>query len=228
MPDRLDDLTAGLAASLAAALRPGLERLDAEDSLWLYLVRRLQDVLPPGPPDAAATVVLIPRLIGWRDLPPDFVPDRSHTRQSPRKGRLIMATDLRDDQRFTAEVEFRDRRGNPAPVDAPDWTTDNSELLILEPLPPDADRPNVAACRITPVGPLGTATVTLRADADPGDGVREIVASGELRVVAGSAIQAKMTFGLPEDLPNEEELDPASEEPAAGEPAVEGGEDVTA
>lgn len=116
--------------------------------------------------------------------------------QSCKTGEVIMAFDLAATQQVPVSVAFTDKKGNPAPVDGvPTWSTDNSEVLALTPA---ADG---LSCVVAAVGPLGSATVTLQADADLGEGVVSIVGSLSVNVTAGSATVVALTPGVPEEQP---------------------------
>lgn len=103
---------------------------------------------------------------------------------------------LTANQLVNVTVEFKDKKGNAATVDGiPEWLTDNSELLSLTP------SPDGLSCVVAAVGPLGTATVTLRADADMGSGVVEVLGTLEVDVGPGSATVVTLTPGTPTDQP---------------------------
>src|SRR5262245_60005011 len=79
----------------------------------------------------------------------------------PITGSLLVAVQLTSNQRQTLSVVFTDSRGNPAPVDGePVWAIDNPNLISLLPA---ADG---LSCVISAVGPLGSALVSIQADAD--------------------------------------------------------------
>ncbi len=104
---------------------------------------------------------------------------------------------LGSSEQMRVSVEFVDRRGNPAEVQDPEWMTDNSELLALEP------SEDGKSCLVKAVGPLGLANVTLRADADTGEGVVPILATGEVEVTPGKARTARLRFDPPEEQPED-------------------------
>ena len=116
--------------------------------------------------------------------------------QSRKRGETIMGFALTANQLVNVTVEFKDKKGNAATVDGiPEWLTDNSELLSLTP------SPDGLSCVVAAVGPLGTATVTLRADADMGSGVVEVLGTLEVDVGPGSATVVTLTPGTPTDQP---------------------------
>lgn len=113
-----------------------------------------------------------------------------------RKGTIIMAFELSTGFQVPVAVEFRDRKGNPAPVEGtPEWSTDNSELLAISP------SEDGMSCNVASVGPIGTATVTLSADADLGAGVRSIIGTLEVSVTTGGATEVVLTPGEASEIP---------------------------
>jgi len=99
-------------------------------------------------------------------------------------------------QQVTLSVAFTDKKGNPAAVDGvPEWSTDNPTVLALTPA---ADG---LSCLVKAAGPLGTAKVTLKADADLGAGVTDIVGTFDVEITAGVATTVTITAGTPEEQP---------------------------
>lgn len=100
---------------------------------------------------------------------------------------------LPDDKTVAASVAFVGAKGNPAVVDgAPVWGTDRPDLLSVT-----AAEDGLSAT-IAPVGPLGTAQVTVTADADLDEGeTRELVVLGSVEVIAGEAVAGVINFGEP-------------------------------
>jgi hypothetical protein len=112
------------------------------------------------------------------------------------KGEVIMAFELPATHQVSVSVEFKDRRGNPAPVDEPPtWAVDNSELLTL------GVEPDGMSCVVIPVGPLGTANITLTADADLGDGSTPIIGTLEVQITGGTATVVTLVPGTPTEQP---------------------------
>lgn len=105
-------------------------------------------------------------------------------------GSIIMAFTLVDSQKVTITPKFVDKKGNPARVDGkPEWLVDNPNVLALTP----AD--DGLSCVVAAVGPLGTAKVSLKADADLGEGVKEIGGFLDVEVVGGEAVSVELTPG---------------------------------
>lgn len=113
---------------------------------------------------------------------------------TPPKWSTVMAFSMSDSQQVNVGVRFVDRKGNPAAVDGtPEWLTDNSDLLALTPA---ADG---KSCVVKAVGPLGTASVTMKADADASAGVRQIVGTLEVTITGGDARTVVLEPGTAEE-----------------------------
>jgi hypothetical protein len=96
----------------------------------------------------------------------------------------------------TLGVAFVDKKGNPAKVDGvPQWLVDNPNVLALTPAT------DGMSCTVAAVGPLGTATVSLKADADLGIGVIDVVGAFEVEVTGGQATAVTITPGAPSEQP---------------------------
>ena len=109
---------------------------------------------------------------------------------------LIMAFELTDNQQTTVSVKFVTKRGNPAPVDGiPVWSTDNSDVLAIEPAV------DGMSCVVKAVGPLGMGNITLKADADMGSGVVDVFGALEVRVSAGNAAVVALDAAPPTEQP---------------------------
>jgi hypothetical protein len=110
------------------------------------------------------------------------------------KGKVIMAFALSESQQVTLSVKFKTKKGHDAKVDGvPEWLTDNTEVLALTPAP------DGLSCLVAAVGPLGTATVSVKGDADLGVGVKPIVGLLEVEVTAGDAATVTLTPGEPSE-----------------------------
>jgi len=105
-----------------------------------------------------------------------------------------MALKLTTHQEAEVAVEYKDKYGNPAVIDGnPIWAVSNADILRVI----STNRPNVVI--IQAVGPMGSSQVSVTADADLGEGVRELIALQEVSVVAGEAVAATMSFGAVRD-----------------------------
>ena len=111
-----------------------------------------------------------------------------------------------DDMSFTlpsrmqvhVQVAYVDASGNPAVVDGPvKWSSSNDASLTVAPETPDGLTATVGA-----VGPIGQAQVTATADADLGAGVRSLVTTMDVTIVAGEAVTGTISpVGSVEPIP---------------------------
>lgn len=112
------------------------------------------------------------------------------------KGELLAMFTLTDTQQVSLSVVFTDKKGQPAKVDGvPEWLVDNPNVLALKPAT------DGLSCVVSAVGPLGTATVSLKADADLGTGVTSITGSFGVEVTGGAATGVTITPGTPTEQP---------------------------
>lgn len=97
-------------------------------------------------------------------------------------GDLIMYT-LPLDHLVKMQVAYVDAGGNPAKVDgAVVWASSDAAIAAAQ-----ADPADSTICTVTP-SKLGQVQITATADADLGDGVRQIITPCEVTVVAGEAV----------------------------------------
>ena len=95
---------------------------------------------------------------------------------------------LTTDQKTRVAVSLRDRYDNPATIDGtPRWETSDPGVITVSTL--DDGRTG----DIVTAGRLGAAQVTVRCDADVGDGVRELVGVLDVEVVGGEAVLLALT-----------------------------------
>lgn len=108
-----------------------------------------------------------------------------------------MSTQMTITQFTTVRVKrFLDAHGNPATVDGvPEWNTDNSDILALEP----AD--DGMSCKVTAVGMVGAAMVQMTADADLGAGFKPLVGTIEFDITSGQAVTVELEVDPPADVP---------------------------
>jgi hypothetical protein len=88
------------------------------------------------------------------------------------------------------QVSYVDAKGNPAAVDGPvSWSSSDPTIATVTVDANDSTRATVVG-----VGDnLGIAQVTTTADADLGQGVRQILTTVDVEVVAGEAISGTIT-----------------------------------
>lgn len=105
-------------------------------------------------------------------------------------------TILTDSQQIPLTAAFTTKKGNPAKVDGvPAWSSSDPAIVTVVPAE------DGLTCLALAVGPEGTAQVSVKADADLGSGVREIVGVIDLEVHPGEAVAAVVTGGAPEEQP---------------------------
>ena len=94
-----------------------------------------------------------------------------------------MAYNLPNDHEVVLEISYVDSKGNPAQVDGDvSWQTSDAEVAQVT---VGSDSTQVT---VTPGARLGTAQITATADADLGEGTREIVTTIDVTIVAGEAV----------------------------------------
>ena len=97
---------------------------------------------------------------------------------------------MTNSQQATASIKIVDKRGQPAPVDGiPVWASSDETIVTVTPAV-DGMSAVVAA-----VGPLGTAKVSVTADADLGTGVSSIFGSLDVTITQGQAVGIEITLG---------------------------------
>ncbi len=234
----LDGLEARLATRRPEQPEPGdlARNLLADLIVTPELIPHYRQVFDVPDPDADADRIVIVLSLGpITEQPGSAPPDRTWTVVSPVTGEVIFMFQLGSSQQTRVSVQFRDRRGNEARIDGiPEWMTDNSDVLALEPAE------DGRSCLVKAVGPLGVGRLTLSADGDVGTGTRPIIGTVEIEVTAGDATVVQLVPGVPEEQPEEgtggspgggtgggggtEEPtpeEPVVEQPAPDEPVVE-------
>lgn len=112
--------------------------------------------------------------------------------QWPLIGDVLMAVQLTSSQQCVLSIALTDKKGNPATSDgAPVWSVDNPNVLAL------AVAEDGMSCTVAAVGPLGTAKVSVVADADLGEGVKPLFGIADFEVTAGEATQIAITNSEP-------------------------------
>jgi uncharacterized protein YgbK (DUF1537 family) len=87
------------------------------------------------------------------------------------------------DHTVTMQVSYVDSAGNPAKVDgAVEWFTANEELATIE-----VDASDDTICKVIPKK-TGRTQISAKADADLGEGVRELLTVCDIMLVAGEAV----------------------------------------
>ena len=107
-----------------------------------------------------------------------------------------MAVTMSATQQVGMSVKFVDKKGNPAPVDGtPQWLVDNPAVLSVTPAP------DGMSCMASAVGPLGMAKVSVKADADLGSGVIDIIGVLDFTITGGRATTVTIDAGSPTEQP---------------------------
>lgn len=100
---------------------------------------------------------------------------------------------LADEQKVSVSLEPKTQAGNPARVDGiPTWEVSDANILDL------VVSPDGLNAVVTAKGPLGKSQISVKADADLGEGLREITTIDEVEVVAAEAVTLGLKFGTPE------------------------------
>lgn len=87
------------------------------------------------------------------------------------------------DHTVKMQVSYVDAAGNPAQVDGEvEWFPANPEIAAIEVDPNDG-----TICKVMPVS-IGRTQVSAKADADLGEGVRELLTICDIMIVAGEAV----------------------------------------
>jgi hypothetical protein len=133
----------------------------------------------------------------------------------------VMALTLTAVQQASLSVKAVDAKGNPAEVE--NVVFDGSDPNIIT-LLPDAEDPTTAW--VVAVGTPGNAQVTVTADADIGEGEKNLQGILDVTVVAAEAVALEIEAGVPEDQPTEPPVEPPPttiEEPAHPEHPISPG-----
>lgn len=100
---------------------------------------------------------------------------------------------LQDIQKVKLTINPVSAAGNPAPVDGvPAWAT--SDELIATVAPAE----DGLSAYVVATGPVGVAQVSVKVDADLGEGLREIIGTFDVEVIASEAAALVVTAGVPE------------------------------
>lgn len=113
---------------------------------------------------------------------------------------------LNTEQKVRATLAPLTAGGRPATVENPRFEADDVNGAPIVAVTPDPGNPLIAEFKALPLpegtGETGLTTqVRCRFDADLGEGVRELVAVGEITVVPAEAVIGTISFGAPEPSP---------------------------
>lgn len=121
-------------------------------------------------------------------------PERQGKIKKQRK-KLMAAFSMSDTQQSVLSLSFVDKKGNPAPTPAGTvtWLVDNAAMIALTPA---ADN---LSCVAASVGPLGTATISVKVSAP--DGTTLAAGSIDATITGGTATTINVTAGAPTEQP---------------------------
>ncbi len=104
----------------------------------------------------------------------------------------VTQSEMTNSQQLTATIQPVDKKGQPAAVDGmPQWASSDETIVTVVPAQ-DGMSATVAA-----VGPLGSAKVSVTADADLGTGVAAIFGTLDVTITQGQAVGFKITTSDP-------------------------------
>lgn len=122
-------------------------------------------------------------------------PVRTHSRMH-KQGKLLAMATMTTTQQLPLSIQLKDRLGKPAQPDGvPEWLSDNSDLVSLE---PSADG---MSCMAKAVGIIGTVNVTVNADGRSGPDVFAIVGTLQIDITQADAVTVELTAGTAEEQP---------------------------
>lgn len=108
-------------------------------------------------------------------------------------GAIPMSVIIPSGKSVVATLQLFDVNNNPTEFDSPpEWITTDPAIISIE-------GSEQYSRRLRAVGPLGSVQVSVRGDADLGDGVRELVVLDDAVVVAGDAVRGSLGYGAIED-----------------------------
>ncbi len=102
-------------------------------------------------------------------------------------------TQLTETQFVTGTAAFVTRKGSPAEVQNPVFSSSDPSVIAVA-----ADPANPLSATVT-AGAPGAAQLQLEVDADMGDGVETIRLVSDFVVVAGKAVGGTFSFGTPQE-----------------------------
>jgi hypothetical protein len=118
------------------------------------------------------------------------VSNRTPSKKESQMSTLI----LTDSQKVALALAPADAAGNPAPIDVstpPVWSSSDDTVLTVT-----AAADGMSADAVT-TGKLGTATISVSADADPSSATKTIAGTLDVQVLAGEAVSLGISAGNP-------------------------------
>jgi hypothetical protein len=127
-------------------------------------------------------------LIAAEPPPPNCLVTLSYDGFTITVGGTEMAYTLPADRSVLVQVSYVDANGNPANVDGDvRWSSSDAEIIGVTVDPEDSFQATVE-----PGKALGQAQVIAAADADLGTGVRELICTMDVTVMAGEAVAGRI------------------------------------
>jgi hypothetical protein len=106
------------------------------------------------------------------------------------KGMAPMAYTLPNDKEVALNIAYVDAKGNPAMVDGDvQWSSSDDNICTVTAKPGN----QAMNALVVPAANLGNAQISAKADADMGEGVKEIITLFDLTVVGGEAVAGTIT-----------------------------------
>jgi hypothetical protein len=106
------------------------------------------------------------------------------------QGAAPMAYTLPNDKEVALNIAYVDAKGNPAAVDGDvTWQSSDDNICTVTAKPGH----QAMNAMVIPAANLGNAQISATADADMGEGIKEIITLFDLTVVSGSAVAGTIT-----------------------------------
>lgn len=141
------------------------------------------------------SVRLVPTLGKIVEQRGPVVPTPQFRSPCPRYRRyLLMSFQMTDSEEIDLTINALDKKGNPAPLESINWSTDNTDVLALK------VSDDTKTCVVKAVGPLGKATVTMKADADMSPDIdAPIIGTIEIEITGGQAQTVELVPSAPRE-----------------------------
>lgn len=113
------------------------------------------------------------------------------------KGMVPMSYQLPDNMQVQVQISYTDAKGHPATIDGDvTWDTSDAEICGVE------SSGDSTLVTLIPGSKLGNAQISATADADLGEGVRNLVTTLDVSVIGGEAVAGTIApVGPPEPIP---------------------------
>lgn len=111
---------------------------------------------------------------------------------------LNMALTMTSTQQASGQVQPIDSKGNPAKVEAGTVEYEIGDPALVEVIEDEADETKFT---VKALGPVGVTQLTIRADADLGEGVKSIETFAAIEITPAGAVGFGIAFNAPEEQP---------------------------